>query len=250
MKLLQNRFYSTLTVDNAWDKWFNTFRAESIDAAAEASRDGEVVAECLNAVTVIEDPTRNIVTSPDRKLPMRYAVGELLWYLSGSNKLSDITKFSTVWERMSDDGETVNSAYGNRIFKQFGFNQFVYVKHALSRNPNSRQAVIHIKDPIDYQSYPTKDVPCTVALQYFIREGALHATTYMRSNDLWMGFPYDVFSFTCFQILLAFSLGVDIGTYTHIAGSLHLYKRDYEAWKERMAMDDQSPKNCTESNPR
>ena len=53
-------------------------------------------------------------------------------------------------------------------------------------------------------------------------------TTYMRSNDLWMGFPNDVFQFTAIQIYLAMRLGVKLGSYTHIAGSLHLYDRDYQ----------------------
>jgi thymidylate synthase len=59
-------------------------------------------------------------------------------------------------------------------------------------------------------------------------------TTYMRSNDLWMGFPNDVFQFTCMQIWLAMRLGVKLGTYTHIAGSLHLYERDYNKAKENI----------------
>lgn len=220
------------TVDDAWQMWFDMFRGIA-KVNPDPSRDGEVVAEVLNAVTVINDPTRNIVKSKDRKMPMRYAVGELLWYLSGSDKLKDIDVFSKVWERMSDDGVHVNSAYGQRIFERFGFDQMEYVEKALRSNPFSRQAVIHIKDPVDYTEFPTKDVPCTVALQYFIREGKLHATTYMRSNDLWTGFPYDVFSFTCFQVMLAFRLGVDIGTYTHFAGSLHLYKRSLEEWQSK-----------------
>ena len=49
----------------------------------------------------------------------------------------------------------------------------------------------------------------------------------MRSNDLWSGFPYDIFQFTCIQILLAMKLGVELGTYTHIADSLHMYERDF-----------------------
>ena len=73
---------------------------------------------------------------------------------------------------------------------------------------------------------PTKDLPCTISLQYLIREGALHCIVYMRSNDLWLGFPYDVFCFTAFQTKLAMELGVKLGTYTHIAGSLHLYERN------------------------
>lgn len=51
----------------------------------------------------------------------------------------------------------------------------------------------------------------------------------MRSNDLWMGFPNDIFQFTAIQIYLAMRLGVGLGTYTHIAGSLHLYDRDYQS---------------------
>jgi thymidylate synthase len=222
------------TADDAWNVWFQRLVGQAGAGSCATSRDGVVVGEYLNAVTVINDPTRNIVKSPDRNLPMRYAVGELLWYLSGSNRVKDISQFSKVWERLSDDGETVNSAYGYRIFGKFGFNQFQFVYDELDKNPNSRRAVIHIKDPVNYQEHPSKDVPCTVCLQYLIRDRKLHATTYMRSNDIWMGFPYDVFSFTCFQILLAMELGVEVGTYTHIAGSLHLYKRDYCTWLDKL----------------
>jgi thymidylate synthase len=83
--------------------------------------------------------------------------------------------------------------------------------------------VIHIKEPSNKES---KDVNCTVALHFIIREGKLYLTTYMRSNDIWMGFPYDVFQFASMQVLLSMELGVELGTYTHIAGSLHLYERN------------------------
>ena len=220
------------TCDEAWTHWFEVLKTQAAGGMQAESRDGDVVGEVLCAVSCIADPTRNIIRSPDRKMPMRYAVGELLWYLSGTDSLDAICNFSKAWERMSDDGETVNSAYGNRIFSRFGFDQFDYCYRLLKEHPDSRQAVIHIKDPVDYTQHPTKDVPCTVCLQYFVRDGALHAVTYMRSNDIWMGFPYDVFSFTCFQMILAFKLGIKVGTYTHISGSLHLYKRDYTTWLE------------------
>ena len=208
------------TLTEVWESWYNKLSTQGKD---DSSRDGAVCGEFLNAVTILKDPTQNILKSDIRKLPMRYAVGELLWYLSGSNSLDDIKRYSKAWENLSDDGYTVNSAYGYRIQSKFGFNQWEHVINLLRKDPNSRQAVIHIKDASDE---PTKDLPCTVCLQYLIRDGKLHATTYMRSNDIWLGFPYDVFSFTCLQIIMAFELGVDIGEYTHIAGSLHLYSRN------------------------
>ena len=206
---------------SAWECWYGKLQEQAEKGFTAESRDGGVAGEILNAVTVIEDPTRNIVQSDIRKLNLRYMIGEMLWYLSANNNLSEIQKYTKAWDRMSEDGITVNSNYGHKIHKFYGFDQWEFIRDMLQKDPNSRQAVIHIKDP----GIHPKDTPCTVCLQFFIRDNKLHLTTYMRSNDVWMGFPYDVFTFTCFQIRMAMELGVDIGEYTHIAGSLHLYER-------------------------
>lgn len=220
------------TVNDVWLEAFNALQAQAEEGYTAGSRDGAVVGEICDAVFCVEDPTRNIVSNPIRKMPMRYAVGELAWYLSGSNRVQDISRFAKKWADISDDGETNNSAYGWRIFDKFGFNQWEYVKELLRKDPSSRQAVIHIKDA---SNKPTKDVPCTVYLQFFIRDGKLNMSTHMRSNDIWMGVPYDMFSFCFLQMLLAMELGVEVGQYTHYAGSLHIYSRDYEAAKKNIA---------------
>ena len=214
------------TVNDVWELGFEALRKQAEAGFNDDSRDGAVVGEICDAAFFVEDPTRSVVTSPIRKMPMRYAVGELAWYLSGSNRVKDIARFAKKWEDISDDGITNNSAYGYRIFDKFDFNQWEYVKSMLQRDPNSRQAIIHIKDP---SNEPTKDVPCTVYLQFLIRNNQLNLSAHMRSNDIWMGVPYDMFSFTFFQLKMAMELGVDIGSYAHYAGSLHMYRRDWES---------------------
>lgn len=218
--MLFNQFFECENVDEAFEHWYDLLSQQNDEAD---SRDGDVAGEIINAVTVINDPTRCIMMNSIRKMPMRYAVGELLWYLSGSPELKEIQKYTSAWDRMSDDGETVNSNYGYCIQMKYDFDQWEYVKKMLMTNPGSRQAVIHIKTADDT---PSKDVNCTVCLQFFIRDNKLYMTTYMRSNDIWLGFPYDVFQFTAMQVLLSMQLGVELGTYTHVAGSLHLYKRN------------------------
>lgn len=220
-----NEYYVAENADDAFEHWWDKLSNAAPGEVME-SRDGDVNDEIINAVTVIKDPTRCIMKNKIRKMPMRYAIGELLWYLSGNNDLKSIQMFTKAWDRMSDDGETVNSNYGYCLMGKFGFNQIEQALIQLHDNPNSRQVVLHIKEARNMIDNPTKDLNCTVCLQLFIREGKLYMTTYMRSNDLWMGFPYDVFQFTCLQILLAMRLHVDVGTYTHVAGSLHLYTRD------------------------
>ena len=212
------------TVNEVWEQAFTALKDQAEAGFADSSRDGSVVGEYLDAVFCIDDPTRNIVTSPIRKMPMRYAVGELAWYLSGSNRVKDIAQYAKKWADISDDGETNNSAYGYRIFNKFGFDQWEYVKGLIRKDPNTRQAVIHIKDA---SNAPTKDTPCTVYLQFFLRNNKLNLSVHMRSNDIWMGVPYDMFSFCFLQVKMAMELGVDIGSYTHYAGSLHMYQRDY-----------------------
>lgn len=226
------RVFEGRTVNDAWLAGFKVLQAQAEEGYTNSSRDGAVVGEICDAVFCIEDPTRNIVSSPIRKMPMRYAVGELAWYLSGSNKVKDISQFAKKWSEISDDGEINNSAYGWRIFDKFGFDQWQYVKELLWKDPNSRQAVIHIKDA---DNKPSKDVPCTVYLQFFIRDGKLNLSVHMRSNDIWMGVPYDMFSFCFLQVKMAMELGVEIGQYTHYAGSLHMYARDYTTAKEHIA---------------
>lgn len=216
-------YFRAETVDEAWEHWYKLLCAQNLTAD---SRDGAVVGEVLNAITVVDDPTRFIVRSPLRKMSMRYAVGELLWYASGQPTLKGIENFTKAWRRMSDDGETVNSNYGEKIQNYYGFNQLEYVEKCLEKDELSRQAVIHIKPAKDYIKSPTKDMPCTLTLQFFVRDGKLHLTVNMRSNDIWMGFPYDCFQFCLLQNYLAMKLSYKVGTYTHIAGSLHLYERN------------------------
>lgn len=245
-----NKIYKGKTLDNVWLQAYNDLTpTENEMIHVASSRDGDVVGEIINATLIVEDPTRNILKSSIRNMPMRYAVGEFLWYLSGNPSLQAIGHYSKAWERMSDDGRSVNSNYGfiiggsidrchgeseSAVDRKSHFNQFDYCYDLLREDPNTRQAVIHIKSPRDTRKYPTKDLNCTVYCQFFIRDDKLYMSTHMRSNDLWMGVPYDCFFFMNLQVLMAMKLGIDIGTYTHYAGSLHLYMRDYEASLQNM----------------
>lgn len=223
--------FKAKSVNEAWEQGFEALMRQAKEGYQADSRDGAVVGEICEAVFCVEDPTRNIVTSPIRKMPMRYAIGELAWYLSGSNRVSDISRFAKKWEEISDDGVTNNSAYGWRIHYKFGYDQWAHIRSMLRKDPNSRQAIIHIKDAVNH---PTKDTPCTVYLQFLLREGKLNLSVHMRSNDIWMGVPYDMFSFTFLQMKMAMELGVEVGQYTHYAGSLHIYARDYDTARQNM----------------
>jgi len=212
------------TFNDAW-------KSEVINAYVNGSEISPRQLKCkevINRQFTITDPRSRLISINTRKMSPFYAIGELLWYLSGSNELDFISYYSSFWKKCSDDNETLNSAYGHRIFGHHPdilFNQFDHVVKLLSKDPYSRQAIIHFKLP---SSVKTKDEVCTLSMQFLIRDEKLHAITNMRSNDVMWGTTYDIYFFTILQEMLALKLKVNLGYYYHTAGSLHLYKKDYK----------------------
>lgn len=182
---------------------------------------------------------------PHRNFSLSYMFAELIWYFSGCNSTKWISKYSSMWNDISDDGATANSAYGSRIFHLHkyqmtykdvdkDFNQWNYVKEELTRDPDSRRAVVHIRMPQD-SLLASKDVPCTLTLQFFIREGALHQVVSMRSSDVIFGIAYDIPAFTMMQEYLANQLNVECGSYTHVSNSLHVYEKHFDMCEKIIA---------------
>lgn len=183
----------------------------------------------LNNVKIeIDDVTNSIVSI--RNTSLTYLLGEFLWYFNGSQSMEYISKYSTFWKNISDDGVTSNSAYGYLLMHKHGFNQIEKIIELLTIDPNSRRAVININVPNE-RVIETKDEPCTIALQFLNRDGKLHCTAIMRSNDIWFGTPYDWAFFIELQKVIADRLGLGYGTYTHFATSFHAYERNMDEIK-------------------
>lgn len=181
--------------------------------------------ELNNYSFTLTDLDNNVINI--RNISKSYICGELLWYALGRNDVSFINKFAGLWGRISDDGVTSYSAYGDIVFKRHGFNQVEKIIQLLCNDPESRRAVINFNVP-NINVIETKDEICTIALQFLIRDGKLNCTGIMRSNDVWYGLPYDVIFFTELTKYIAKRLRIPCGTYTHNVISLHAYERNYE----------------------
>ena len=214
---------------NSAEQAFHLVLDEIKNKGIETFPRGLRIKELINCCIEIENPRDRIVYCPERAMNMAYAFGELIWYLSGDNDLSTMEYYSKFMKDCSDDGKTLNSAYGYRIFtgkhSLIPFNQWENVKRILSEDKDSRQAIIHLHTPNDKK---TKDEVCTLTLQFFIRNDKLDMITTMRSNDIYLGFVYDVFCFTMLQEMMANELNVEIGKYYHNAGSMHIYENRFE----------------------
>ncbi|UQU66830.1 thymidylate synthase [Couchioplanes caeruleus] len=183
---------------------------------------GMATTEVLGAHLRLTEPRRRFIhVPPVRVLNPAFAVAEALWILSGSDEPWIFT-YNRALERYADDGR-LQGAYGPRMRRWHDeLDQVDHVRRLLARDPDSRQAVIQLYDP-QRDTRGHRDVPCTLNYRFFLRHGRLEMHTTMRSNDVWLGLPYDLYTATMLQELMAGWLGVQVGTYHHHVDSLHLY---------------------------
>lgn len=164
------------------------------------------------------------VTTCRPKLGYKFMVAEAWWILSGKNDVQSIRPYSSHIASFSNDGIRFDGAYGPRIVDQLRF-----VIDTLSTDPDSRQAVIEIWRP---NPRPSRDIPCTLTVQFMVRDGKLCCFDTMRSSDAWLGWCYDVYNFACLSTYVVLCLrqccpfsfkNLQLGNLYLTAGSQHLY---------------------------
>ena len=182
----------------------------------------------------IVDPTDLDIVFKSRKFNVTYAMAEWLWYLSADSRVHNIGKLAKIWEMIKSSGGMVESNYGTYLFNKelLQLSQWNWVIEELKTDSDSRRATIPINQP--HHKFMNKlDIPCTQYIQFFIRDNRLNLGISMRSNDIVFGMCNDIFTFCMFQQLMFNELrkhykDLQLGTYYHHAGSLHLYDRHYE----------------------
>lgn len=203
---------------------------------------GQKVNEVPNCALVISDPTSNAYINERRSSQKEYIQSEFEWYFSGSNTIEEISKHAKMWKSLlNPDGKTVNSAYGYLLFNdknEHGITEYQWAIESLKRDKDSRQAIMHFNKP-RHLFFENKDQVCTLEGTFQIRENKLNFTIVMRSNDAILGLPTDVAFFTVLQQqalrhLQKYYPELELGTYTHVVHSLHVYERNFECVKEML----------------
>lgn len=231
---------TTITCDSLNEGYQELINAIRLAGQESTGRQQGAIHELLDVELVLNDPRKSVLSLPIRNMSRRYAAGELLCYIRGTNRKEDFAFYSKTWNKLANPDDTINSAYGYRMFKQRfdgeTENRFHYALTQLLENPETKNAIVMLRDDTDIDPDHQKDRCCTLCLCFNIRDGKLNCRTIMRSQDLWLGLPYDVFCFTRLMQIMLYQYNtncedgkeVELGTYTHQVLNLHLYERDWE----------------------
>jgi thymidylate synthase len=206
-----------MTADMAWLVLIRSILSGGFTSSPRGHRTKELLG--YQSVINMEYP---VVTVRSRDLGYRFLFAEPHWILSGSRWVDDIERYAPV-KKFSNDGYTLDGAYGPPLMDQMR-----YIIDSLDQMRDSRQAVATFWRPSPRHS---ADIPCTIALQFLLRESQIHCIASMRSSDAWLGWPYDVFTFTMITTYVLLRLkernpmteSFSLGKLYLTAGSQHLY---------------------------
>ena len=187
---------------------------------------GVKTVEVLNASFIADDPAIFGTINED------YVQRELTWYKSMSLNVYDIPPpVPAIWKAVATPNGWINSNYGWCIYSEENGEQYINVVEQLRANPDSRRATMIYNRPSmhdDYNKDGMSDFMCTNTVQYVIRDGAVHALVYMRSNDAVFGYKNDYAWQKHVLDEVAADLNIPAGTIYWNVASLHVYERHFD----------------------
>lgn len=207
---------------------------------------GMNIKELVNLEIRLKHPYTNLFKNKIRSPKLSYLYPELLWYFSGRNDLSFISKYSKFWNNIANDDGTVNSAYGYLLFNQknsYGLTEYQWAIESLKRDKYSRQSILRFNKP-EHSYFGNKDFVCTLNAIFHIRQSSdgierLYLTTTMRSQDMWFGIIYDIPFYTLLhqqmhKHLLKYYPNLMLGDFRHYVLSEHIYEKDFNKIEEML----------------
>lgn len=174
------------------------------------------------------NPVQRVSFDPLRDANPIFHLFESMWMLGGRNDVESVAWFAPHIASFSDNGETINGAYGQRWRSHFGNDQLLdYVIPSLRKDATDRRVVMQMWDG-DYDivsaKRKSKDVCCNLSVVFDATSGELDMTVTNRSNDIVLGAcGANVVHFSMLHEFVAHAVGLPVGSYTQFSTNSHAY---------------------------
>ena len=171
------------------------------------------------------------------------SAGELLWMLSGSTNVNDLN--SHIWDKWADEQGELGPIYGKqwRAWDKYGFgsiDQIERLEHGLKNDPLSRRHILSAWNVADLDQMALQ--PCHMFSQFYVTKPVystgqfrLDCQVYLRSNDLFLGAPFNICMYGLLIKMLAKVHGFEAGYLYYVVGDAHLYINHLEGAREMLS---------------
>lgn len=197
------------------------------------------------------DISKRVPLLTTKYVPWKTVIKELLWFLQGRTDAKELKAqgvyiwdanssrsfldarglghleegdigagYGFQWRHFGENYEGCRKAYG-------GFDQIAYIIHQLKHDPYSRRIYLSAWNPaqLDKMALP----PCHVSCQFYVSmkeeldKPVLSCHLYQRSADMFLGVPFNIFSYTVLVYILCSICDMRPGDLIVSLGDAHIY---------------------------
>ncbi len=177
---------------------------------------------------------------------------EMLWFLRGGTNIDYLNEHGVrIWDAWADEDGSLGPVYGKQwvAWEAPGgrlINQIAAVVEAIRENPDSRRHVVsawNVADLPDEKLPPDENArrgkmalaPCHMFFQFYVAEGRLSCQLYVRSNDLFLGAPFNIAEYALLTHMIAQQCDLDVGDFIYTIGDAHIYLNHLDQVDEQLA---------------
>lgn len=215
------------------------------------------------------DISQSVPLLTTKRVPWKHVIHELLWFIRGDTDAKILQREGVkIW-----DGNTSRDFLDQRGLHHYpegvlgagyswqwrffgakychafadtsqldkskvgGFDQLEYVVKELKNNPYGRRALMCYWNPPDFEK--TSLLPCHFSCQFYVDfvngEPRLDCHFTMRSTDVFLGLPFNIFSYTVLTYIIALKCDMKPGKLVFTGADVHIYKNHIEQVKEQLS---------------
>lgn len=142
-------------------------------------------------------------------------------------------------EEVYSPGGSFRYTFGD-LGKIYGYqwkkgNQIERIIQTIKENPTDRRLILSAWNPEDLPEMALP--PCHTFCQFYVYDGKLSCSFYMRSNDICCGLPYNIAQYALLTHIIAEVTGLEVGELIYTGGDIHIYENHLEGALEQVSRE-------------
>jgi thymidylate synthase len=197
------------TTEQAWKTALREIREHGVEIKDANNR---ISREVLNMIITITKPKENITK------PIEIMNSLKKWVYPELEELEDVFF-------KKEASSSYYYTYGMRIFNYANSKDQIdeFIIPLLKKYPSSRRALVVIYNPLVDSRLSSKENPCLVSVYFKIINKKLTVSVLLRSNDMFIGWPANIYQIYLLQKYVAERLEIETGSATTISHSAHIF---------------------------
>jgi thymidylate synthase len=187
-----------------------------------------------------------------KKLAWKAVVSELMWFIEGSNderrlaeilyedKRENLKDKTTIWTANAKGNPILGPVYGVQLrsWSNGSFDQLSNIIDCIKKDPYSRRHFISFWNPVDVFVNEVALPPCHISFQFYVtKTNELDCHFYMRSNDLFLGAPFNIASYALLTHIVGKLTGYQPRFLIQSIGDAHIYSNHVKQVEEQLSKD-------------